>query len=175
MKRFIILLAAAVMVAASFTACVAPTQVSAELSTSSEAPNPQMAEYTNDFEGLVKYMADSELIAGEGTNMSADFIGAEAGQKFAFKYKEAAITCELYSFDLENLPEKGREVLDSVKANGTFKSLDKDISAVLSDNGKFMMIYVCSSNDEAYLNFTDRMHEKFKAFNGLKPITEKAQ
>lgn len=164
-KKLLIVMVA-VLLAATFTGCVAPTQPVTELSTSSEAKNPPMSGYSNDFEGLVGYMRDSELISGDGLDMSADFIGAMQGQKFGYSYKGAHMTCELYEFDIDNLGDKGKEVLDSIKATGTFKSLDNDVEASISDNGRFVMIFVSSAKDENVLPFIDRINEKFKTFNG---------
>jgi hypothetical protein len=151
----------------AFTGCTTGTAAAAtELTVSEEEKNPDMAEYSNDYDGLVQYMKDCELIAGEGTDMSADFIGADKGQKFTYKYSETTITCELYEFNTDNISEKAQETIGSVKENGTFTALDKDVDAVLSDSGKFLMIYVNKSGDDVQKAFTERTNEKFKTFVG---------
>ncbi len=160
---------ALVLVAAlalSLTACMAPAQPVTSLTVTEGKEDPQPTSYEDNYDGLVKYLKDCELIAGEGLAMSADFIGAENGEKYTYKYLEAQISCELYYFDTDKLGDKGKAVLDSVKSTGKFKSLDKDVDAVISDSGKFMMIYMNSATDDPQKAFTERITEKFKTFKG---------
>lgn len=164
-KKILFVLLAALLVL-SLGACAAPGTAAPELSVSSEAPNPSASSYEDNLEGLIQYMRDSELITGDGITMSADFIGAVAGQKFTFKYLEATMSCELYEFDPENLGPKGEPVMESIKKDGTFTVLDKQVAASLSDSGKFVMVFVSSSNDEAHLPFIDKVNEKFSSFQG---------
>lgn len=169
MKKLKKIMAVALVIclAVSLTGCVSGTTVSvADLTVSETEKNPDMSSYTNDYDGLVQYLKDCELIAGDGADMSADFIGADKGQKFTYKYSGATITCELYEFNIENMSEKAKETVDAVKTNGKFKSLDKEVNAVLSDSGKFMMIYVNSSTEDVQKTFSERMNTKFKAFVG---------
>ena len=156
----------AVLLSLSLAACVPTGTAVAELSVPEESPNPDAASYEDNLEGLIQYMKDSQLIAGDGISMSADFIGAVEGMKFSYKYMESTMTCELYEFDLDAQNEKAQTVLDSVKSSGKFTVLDKEVSAVLSQSGKFMMIFVSSRVDESSQPFIDRINEKFTAFQG---------
>ena len=164
-KKILAIVLVAVM-ALSLTACMAPSQPVTTLTVTEGAKDPDAKNYEDNYEGLVKYLKDSELIAGEGLAMSADFIGAEKGEKYMFKYVEAQISCELYYFDTENPNEKSTKVLESIKSTGKFASLDKEVDAFISDSGKFMMIYVNPAKDEVQDAFSARIIDKFKTFKG---------
>lgn len=157
----------AVVLAFGLTACVsAGTTATAELTVSEEAPNPDASAYTDDLDGLIQYMTDCQLIAGEGVTMSADYIGAVNGKKFSYKYMDSVMSCELYEFDPDNLNEKAKPVIESIQKEGKFTVLDKEVEAKLSDSGKFVMIFVSQAHEEVHQAFTDRINEKFAAFQG---------
>lgn len=154
----------------ALTACTtsSSSSSSAKLEVSSEEQNPEMSSYTNDFDGIVSYLKDSEVLAGDVSEMAADFIGAVDGGKFSFSYEGTAITCEIYEYDLDNLSEKAEETIASVKENGTFRSLNEDVEATLSNSGKFLMIYKnsASSKDDTQKAMAERMNDKFTNFVG---------
>lgn len=154
----------------ALTACTtsSSSSSSAKLEVSSEEQNPEMSSYTNDFDGIVSYLKDSEVLAGDASEMAADFIGAVNGGKFSFSYEGTSITCEIYEYDLDNLNEKAEETIASVKENGTFRSLNEDVEATLSNSGKFLMIYKnsASSKDDTQKAMAERMNDKFTNFVG---------
>lgn len=168
LKKILAVVLVAVL-AMSFTGCVTNRGTSyAELTVSAEEKNPDMSTYNNDFDGIVKYLTDCELIAGEGTEMSADFIGAKVGKKFAFTYEGQRITCEIYEFDTENLSDTAKTVIESVKTNGYFESLDTEVKAVLSASEKFLMVYVNDAKDDNELQqkMIARINDKLISFEG---------
>ena len=168
LKKILALVLVMVM-AVSLTGCMTTKgQTSTELVVSAEEKNPDMSAYTNDFDGITKYLADCEVIAGEGAEMSADFIGAVTGKKYAFSYEGQKATCEIYEYDLENLNDTAKAVIDSVKTKGYFESLDSEVTATLSNNGKFLMIYVNSAkaDNEVQQKMIARINDKFTNFNG---------
>ncbi len=154
----------------SLTACASSSSSSSSttLTVSDEEQNPDMSSYTNDFDGIVSYLKDCEVLAGDASEMSAEFIGAVNGGKFAFTYDGVSTTCEIYEFDLDNLTDKANETIASIKENGTFRSLNEDVEAVLSNSGKFMMIYKNSKaeKDDTQKAMAERMSEKFLNFEG---------
>ena len=155
------------VMAMSLTGCMTTkTASSTELKVSDTEQNPDMSAYTNDFDGIVAYLKACEVIAGEGSDMSADFIGAVKGQKFFFTYSGAKATCEIYEYDLDNLTAEAQAILDSVKTNGYFVSLDTEIKASVSASGKFLMIYVNDSDDDAQVKMSARLTDKFSNFVG---------
>ena len=168
LKKILVIMLVLVM-AMSLTGCMTNRGTTyTELTVSETEKNPDMGAYTNDFDGIVKYLTDCELIAGEGTEMSADFIGAKVGKKFAFTYEGQKITCEIYEYDLDNLTAEAQAIIDSVKTNGHFTSLDSEVKAVVSNSGKFLMIYVngAKDDDEVQQKMIKRVNEKFASFSG---------
>ena len=96
LKKILAIMLVLVM-AMSLTGCMTNRGTTyTELTVSETEKNPDMGTYINDFDGIVSYMRDSELIAGEGIEMSADIIGAKVGKKFAFTYEGQKITLPNY-------------------------------------------------------------------------------
>ena len=150
--------------ASSNTETTQATEVATEDEVKSE-------DYKNDLEGISNYFADKKYIKVDRdgkidknyvTEMDAELVGAKSGKK----YKCDAITIELYEFD-----KTDGEVYKSVKETGKFTILDlPEVTAHISDNGKFMLIYTDKSIDETKTeanNYTKRQAviDDFKAFN----------
>lgn len=150
--------------ASSNTETTQATEVATEDEVNSES-------YTNDLDGLSNYFADKKYIAVDKkgnidknyvVEMDASLIGAKSGKK----YKYGAMTIELYEFD-----KTDGDVYKSVKETGKFAILDlPEVTAHISDNGKFMLIYTDTTIDEAKTdadNYKRRQTviDDFKAFN----------
>ena len=71
---------------------------------------------------------------------------------------------EFYQFDLENLDEKAQACLDSVKAPGDFHRPGHQVPAVLSDNGRYLMIYTDAGDSEESAAQRQRVEELFRGF-----------
>ena len=80
---------------------------------------------------------------------------------------------ELYEYDLNNLNDTAKSVINSVKKDGSFVILDLPaVTAYLSDNGKYMMIYTDNSidkknpdeNSDSYKH-REQVIENFKEFH----------
>ena len=105
------------------------------------------------------------------TEMDFSLVGAQAGKKFATTYNGKNITVELYSYDTANLNDTAKEIIASVKNDGTFTILDLNpVKAYLSDNGKYMMVYSEASIDENKTDSDNYTHREqvikdFKAFH----------
>lgn len=95
--------------------------------------------------GLTQMCADlskKEYIPEEGTKMEAQVIGAVTGYRFSTKVKDSTAVIELYEFDKDNLNTDAKNVISEVEKNGQFNMLDfQMVPAVLSKNGKYLMIY----------------------------------
>lgn len=145
-------------------------------------------DFDDSFDGLCDYFTAKGYNvekAGkpvEDTNvtiMDASLIGAEKGKKFATTYNGKQIYVELYYYDTENLSDTAKEIINSVKTDGTFRILPDNngeklpaVPAYLSDNGKYLMIYSDASidvekPDTNSVNYTHREQviEDFKAFH----------
>ncbi|MEG1426983.1 MAG: hypothetical protein RSC76_04775 [Oscillospiraceae bacterium] len=165
-SKIIALVMATVLVCTAFSGCMgAPPPVPA-LEVSADKADPPMGNYENNLEGLTAYLTDCQLISGEGTAMSFDFIGAIAGKKYIYKYAGSSISCEFYEYDAGNLNDTAKSILGQITEKGKFKSLDKEVNAVLSDSGKFMMVYINAGTDEVQKKFSEKMNGNFKAFQG---------
>lgn len=118
-------------------------------------------------EGLCEYLADGLAFAGDPVEMSYKEIGAIAGVRYRFTYNGSTVQVELYEFDLENLDEKGKACLDSVKETGKFTVLDNEVPAIL--NGKYLMIYTDTSKKDENTAQKERVEQLFADFAGFKP------
>lgn len=122
------------------------------------------SDYDDTLDGLREYMKDSYIVTGDAVEMSYDVIGATGGYKYQFTYRTSTVQVELYSFDPDNLSDTARENLNSIKENGTFTVLETEVSAYISDNGKYIMIYSDASSDEENKQQQERAVELFKSF-----------
>lgn len=170
-KKIVVTMVAAVMVL-TLTGCTTTTTTITAVEVSDETPVVSMEDYTNDFDGIVNYMKDMELIAGDGSEMSADYIGAIAGEKFTYTYKDATMTCEIYEFDQENISDTATATIASAKEDGTITVIGTEIAATISDNEKFLMIFVNSSEEDTFTDYNDNIVELFKAFSGTEVVAE---
>lgn len=156
------------------------TEATTQAATKDEAPVVKDTDFNDDFDGLCDYfvaMGYTVAKAGEKldeknvTEMDFSLVGAQAGKKFATTYNGKNISVELYSYDTANLNDTAKEIIDSVKNDGTFTILDLNpVKAYLSDNGKYMMVYSDASIDENKTDSDNYTHREqvikdFKAFH----------
>ena len=149
MKKIIAALAAALMISVFTTGCFGMGQKTA-VATGDEALSQEAADYENNFEGLCNYLASFGYINPVSDNedvtyvsMDYELVGADKGRKFTEQTKKKA-TIEIY-----DLPE---------------------VKALLSDNGKYMMIYTDKSINEENTEsdeykLRDEIVTKFKEFH----------
>ena len=121
------------------------------------------ADYEDTLEGLCDYFLAAGYVSGEKIDMQAQIIGASAGVKYTFAVNKVNVSVELYAFDLDALDAVGKETLESVKESGKFTVLGTEVNAVLSDNGKYLLIYVGEGDDE-FTAAKEKAVEAFKAF-----------
>jgi hypothetical protein len=163
-----LLISAALIMCLMFTSCgagnvgVSSSPKKASSSVSSEVSDKS---FGDSLDGLKAYMKKAAGFSGTPTNMRADFIGAEKGIKYIFSHNgKNNVTVELYSFDTSNLSDSAEKVIDSVKSDGYFTIMDKNINAVMSDSGKYMMIYTNSSTDDDNKAYDKNVLKLFKGF-----------
>lgn len=172
-KKWIAVVLAA-MLCVSMTACATSSQTTVEtLETSSTAEDGETAvetkdpaNYDDDIQGLCKYLKDSALTVGERVQMSYDVIGAANGYKYAYQYNGSSVQLEVYEFPTEEISEIAQQVIDSVRANGSFEILDNTVPATLSADGRYMLIYTDSKAEKEELNKAHKEHVMacFEAF-----------
>jgi hypothetical protein len=168
MKKRTGLWLAAICLAIIFSGCgVQLDNVSSGSEDSSSQTESQMEvipeNYEDTLEGLCSYMTDAGYISGDKTDMEAQIIGASAGVKYSFSLEGENVNVEIYSFDLDQLNETGKATIESVKNDGTFLVLETKVSGILSDSGKYMMIFA-NEGDEAFTAAKDEIIAAFKAF-----------
>lgn len=123
---------------------------SSQAASSQAAPSaPAASSYAGTLEGLEKYLLASGVISGSPTTTQAAFIGAKSGAKYQFGLNgNNNVMVELYEFDTANPDSAAQTVLADVKSKGSFTIMDQKVNAVLSDSGKFLMIYKDSVTDK---------------------------
>lgn len=180
-KAFVI--AAAVVLSAACTACgagnvtVSGTQsaavssaapaVSSSQASSEASPERKVdaAKYEDSLTGLVSYLGACGYVQGNGTKTEFQLIGAKSGYRYTgYVEKKETVTAEFYAYDPSNLNDTAKKVLDSVKQNGSFTLFGKVVPAVLSDSGKYLMIYQDTSSADANTTRKKEVTEAFKSY-----------
>lgn len=174
MKKIWILAAAAALLMTA-TACGAGDVggVSSQASNSPQktAPSSNSAQAVSqdsvedNLKGLQKYLTGNGAVSGDPTAMRAEVIGAKSGVRYQFSYNgKNNVTAEFYEYDPANLNETAKNILDSVKSSGKFSLMGQQVDAVLSDSGKYLMIYQDTVvKDENKAN-ADKVTKLFKSF-----------
>ncbi len=174
MKKIVVAFMCA-LTACSFAGC-ASAGVQLENIDSTKTVKPEdinITDYKNDLDGLEKYFIKLNYIPDktQPTEMMYKVIGAVDGDRYIFNVNNSNVNIELYEYDPDNLNEDARRVLGEIKENGEFhvfkdKSINGDTTypGVISDNGKYMMIYIDSSNSEANTEHKKLVVDTFKAF-----------
>lgn len=164
MRKLMVLLSI-IIIAFSMTACTTTTTTTDSeivLDDSLVATSP--SDYEINYDGLVEYMKDNQLLAGDGSEMSYDFIGAIAGEKFTYTEGSNQFSCELYEFDTENLSSKAQEVIASVTENGYFEALGTEVEATMSNSNNFLMVLAVTAADDTGTDMEEKIITMFKDF-----------
>ena len=143
MKKMIALLAALVIML-SLTGCfgmgVNPG------ATADEAEAGDISSYDKDFDGLVKYISDSNA-SNEKQEIYYDIIGAKNGVRLIFNKNPYV---EIYDFSniadgtgSSEHPDTARAILQSVRDNGKFRPLENgvELTAVITDSGRYVVAW----------------------------------
>lgn len=172
MKK-IIALVLAVMLVLSLCACM-PNSRGPKIQEVTDPTNPESIKYTDyadSLDGLCNYFADMGYVYAlpddatgdeikDPVVMKADIIGADEGYKFTYIYGSSTIVLELYSYTDTN-----SKFYKQAKSEGKItvaEDLDEGtVDAVLSDNGKYLMIY---NDSEENAEREALVTEAFKGF-----------
>ncbi len=130
------------------------------------------SDYDNTLEGLCQYFADlgyaydfPEATGDEMTDpvvMRADMIGADKGYKFTYTFEGNNVVLELYSYS-----DKESDFYKQIESEGKLtvtESIDEGtVDAVLSNNGRYVMMYTPAKENEER---DAAILEAFKSFYG---------
>lgn len=167
MKKKLIILAMAAAMVVGLTACGSNTGSTTPVSDLSSGTMEIANVEQKGLAGLCDFLKGNGCLGEEYIEMKADIIGAKEGRKYGFTYNDATVIVELYEFDVDNLNETGKATQESLKANGTFQVLGQDVSGVLTENGKYLMVYQDTKADDE-----TNMAQKQKAERFLKEYAE---
>lgn len=173
MKK-ILILALAVVMAGTMAACgmgdvggpsSSSQSSSSQQSSSSAVSSVDASSYDDNLAGLEKYFAANSFISGNPSDMQADFIGAVKGAKYQFGFNgKDNVTVELYEFDPAGLNDTAKKVQNDVRSSGGFTIMDQKVPAVLSDSGKYLMIYKDTVTGDQNKQRQDEVTRQLKAF-----------
>lgn len=132
---------------------------------SSTAPVVDGSNLEDNLTGLETYLTSNKVIQGTPEKMAAEFIGAKNGAKYKYSYEgKDNVAVEVYEYDTSALNATAIKTIDSVKKSGKFTIMDHVVEAVMSDNGKYLMIYTDSANGEKNVAHKTDSVKIFKAF-----------
>ena len=171
MKKRVLLIVAAMslLVAVGLTGCGGTTVEDPNaVSNTSSAPVSSMAmsDVTEDnLNGLLTYLKGNGAINGETKEMKPEMIGAVDGKMIQVIYGDQTALAEIYEFDKNNLNDQANQVLENARNNGKFTSMDGELTAVLSNNEKYLLIYKDVYTDETNGPIQQRFVTLFKEFD----------
>ncbi len=176
MKKLWIISVAAVLTV-SLTACGAgdvstssqglPSKAGSQASSqaASSTVKVEASSVSDNLEGLEKYLAGNASVTGTPDTMRADMIGAKDGVRYKYGYSgKDNVILELYEFDPSSLNATAQKVISDVKATGKFAVIGQQVSATLSKNGKYLMIYKNTANDDANNSYGTQIKKLFADF-----------
>lgn len=110
---------------------------------SSDESSADEAKYKNDLRGLCTYLKDKNCVFDyeDAIVTDASLIGADDGYKFMYKFEDGEVVLEVYSYS-----KTDSEWYQQAKANGEITLLGVTFEAILSENGKYLMVYSDSKN-----------------------------
>lgn len=170
MKKFLIGALAIVMVG-TMAAC-GEGNVGVVSSTPSQAASSQVQSkpsadsYEDNLTGLEKYLTANSVLSGDPVTMQAEFIGAKSGAKYQFGFNgNNNVTAELYEFAPDSLNDTAKTVQSDVKSKGSFTMMGQQVKAVLSDSGKYLMIYKDTATADQNKAREEQVTKLFKEFH----------
>ncbi len=114
---------------------------SAVETTDSQPPLQETLQKTEGIDNIMEYfIADSLISESSKKTVTPEIIGAKKGVRYEAVTDSISFNLEFYEFDKDSLNATAVKTIESVKNNGYFTVLDTNVSAVISDNGKYLMI-----------------------------------
>ena len=174
MKK-IFLAAECAVIALSMSGCFnrGPQFENIDTAQSADPATVSVKDYKDDLNGLIGYFKALNYlpVQTEPTKMMSEVIGAKEGYRYIYTVNGSQTVIELYEYDPSSQDANAQRVINEIKKNGSFhlfdkEGVDKDVTypAVLSDSGKFMMIYIDNSTDEANVARAETIKKALKVY-----------
>ncbi|MBQ1546571.1 MAG: hypothetical protein IIZ59_03460 [Clostridia bacterium] len=161
MNKFISIIAAAAVALALLSGCDSDISATQANSGSNESQTQTMTgdgtngadEYEKNLEGFIQYMSDNDFISGEGTELTSAAIGASSGRRFTVSTPVSRHTIELYEYT-DQTSDIAKKTIANAKKDGSFhlfestENVTQYTTAVVTDDGRFLMLYTDSSEGD---------------------------
>lgn len=135
----------------------AASQVNSQASSSQTQDDTTEMEKKPGIDALADYFMAQGLIKEDSkVEVAPQVIGAEKGCRYTAQVGSSTFNIEFYEFDINKLSETAEKNLVSIRETGQFEILNTKVSAVISSNGKYVMVYGDTSQSE------DNLAEKEK-------------
>ena len=120
---------------------------------------------SDDLSGLQEYLVANAGFTGTPEEMQAQIIGAKDGVRYEFGHDgKNNVTVELYEYDPDALGDTAQKILSDVKSSGKFTLMEQELSAELSDSGKYLMIYKNTATDDGNKTYDEQVKTLFRGF-----------
>lgn len=137
-------------------------------SQASSAVSSQVNEesFDDSLPGLEKYLTAAAQLSGTPTAMQADVIGAKKGDRYVYGNNGGKnnMTVELYEYDPSSLNATAQKTIAEAKNSGTLTILGQKVNAVVSDSGKYLMIYRNTATGDADKAYDKTLVQLFSGF-----------
>ena len=121
---------------------------------SSDTQSVDASGYEKSFEGFVQYMTEGGYIKGDGTDLTAAAIGAKQGKRYTISSGTSKYYVELYEYE-DQTSDIAQRTIANAKGDHSFHLMDSTESAtantyaVVTEEGKFLMLFTDSSSNDA--------------------------
>lgn len=190
MKKKILLVSIISALCISLTACGAGdintnSVVNSNIENTSsqkEEINANPLDYEYSYDGLVKYLKACEIISENATESDRTYSYFDAIDGKAYSY--SSVTVELYEMYSKNnnqqaISEKAKSFINDARNNNKVTVIGQDIHAFVSDNSKFLIVYLSNSSNEedidAENNFKKAINDFCSAQDNKKNLTLTSQ
>ena len=147
MKRIIAIIAALIITALSLTGCFGTGTNTASGSTADQAEAADISTYSEDFEGLQKYVTDRNT--AEKQEIYYAMVGADDGVRYIFN-KNAYV--EIYDFSsassstADSANATASDILEDIRDDGKFRLMEDGtaMTGVVTDSGNYVLAWDAS-------------------------------
>lgn len=140
----------------------AASEISSQASSSQAQQDQTQIEKKPGIDALADYfIADGLIKEDTKAEVAPQVIGAKEGLRYTAQVGSSSFNIEFYEFDVNNLNETAEKTLSSIRETGQFELLNTKVNAVISNNGKYIMIYDDKSDNPDNLAEKEKNTEIF--------------